>query len=140
MDITGKIIFCSEPRSGQSNRTGNPWKSQDFVIEWYEGNYPRHCSFTVFGEDRLNQFNLQIGQEYTVSVDVDAHEYNGRWFNDIRAWRVMPPQAAPVAGQQPTAPVEAPAAAAPVMPAAEVPAPTAPAPSPEQAPEDDLPF
>lgn len=130
MELTGKIIFASEPRSGISNRTGSAWKSQDFVIEWIENNFPRHCSFTVFGEDRLNQFNIQVGQEYTVSFDIDAHEYQGRWFNDIRAWRVMPPQAAPAAAP-------APQAVAPA-PQAEVPAPTAPA--PEDNPEEDLPF
>lgn len=137
MDITGKIIYCFEPRSGQSTRTGNPWKSQDFVIEWYDGNYHRHCCFNVFGEENLKKFNIQQGQEYTVSVDVDAHVYNGRWFNDIRARNVVPPADAP-ANQEETASASAPAT--PVMPAAEVPAPTAPAPSPEQAPEDDLPF
>lgn len=127
MDITGKIIAALEPRSGVSQRTGQNWKSQEFVIEWYENQYPRHCAFTVFGEDRLGQFNLQIGQEYTVSLDLDAHEYNGRWFNDVHAWRVGSPA-------QPQ--TVAPAATTPA-PAANVAAPT------PAAPEDntnDLPF
>ncbi len=100
MDITGKIIFVGEPRSGTSKTSGNPWKTQDFVIETHE-QYPRKCVFTVFGEDRLKQFNLQMGGEYTVSFDIDAHEYNGRWFNDIRAWRAVP-AAAPVPPVPPT--------------------------------------
>lgn len=133
MELTGKIIHASEPRGGVSQRTGNAWKSQDFVIEWYENNFPRHCIFTVFGEERLAQFNIQLNQEYTVSFDIDAHEYNGRWFNDIRAWRVAPPQAVATPAPQAAA---APAPSAP----AEVPAPTAPAPTIEQAPEDNLPF
>ena len=33
MDLTGKIIAILEPRGGVSNRTGNSWKSQEFVIE-----------------------------------------------------------------------------------------------------------
>jgi hypothetical protein len=54
--------------------------------------------FEVFGEDRIKKFNVQQGQEVTVSFDIDAHEYNGRWFNEVRAWDVRP------AGQpQPTA-------------------------------------
>ena len=138
MEITGKIIHASEPRGGVSQRTGNTWKSQDFVIEWYENNFPRHCIFTVFGEDRLNQFNIQLNQEYTVSFDIDAHESNGRWFNDIRAWRVAPPQAAAPAAVAAPAPQAVGTPAQPVAP--EVPAPTAPAPSFEQAPEDNLPF
>ena len=25
-----------------------------------------------------------------VSFEIDAHEYNGRWFNEVRAWDVRP--------------------------------------------------
>lgn len=114
MDISGKIIFASVPREGVAQRSGTNWKAQDFVIETHD-QYPKKCCFTVFGEDRLKQFNIQIGEELTVSLDIDAHEYNGRWFNDIRAWRVQrgvvaPDQsasAAPAAvpGAQPVSPV-----------------------------------
>lgn len=87
MEITGKIIAVLDARSGISARTGNPWKSQEFVIETQE-QYPRRCIFRVFGEDRLNAMNIQMGETLTVSFDIDAHEYNGRWFNDISAWKV----------------------------------------------------
>lgn len=126
MDITGKIIAALQPRSGTSSRTGNTWMSQEFVIETHD-QYPRKCVFTVFGEDRLKEMNIQVGAEMTVSFDIDAHEYNGRWFNDIRAWRAVPAvQAAP-----------APAPAAPM--ATDIPAPAASA-APVGEPEDDLPF
>ena len=111
MDITGKIIFVSEQRSGVSKSSGNPWVTQDFVIETHD-QYPRKCVFTVFGEDRLKQFNMQLNGEYTVSFDIDAHEYNGRWFNDIRAWRVVPAVAGAAAAVPPVPPV----APAPQMP------------------------
>ena len=88
MDIQGKIIFAAEPRTGTSARTGQQWKSQDFVIETHD-TYPRKCMFSVFGEDKLQQFNIKIGDELTVSFDIDAHEYQGRWFNSIRAWKVL---------------------------------------------------
>ena len=87
MDITGRIIAVMEKRSGQSQRSGNAWASQDYVIETLE-QYPRRCVFNVFGEDKINEYNLQIGSEVTVSFDINAREYNGRWYNDIRAWRV----------------------------------------------------
>lgn len=98
MEISGKIIWASEPRSGVSQRTGTTWKTQDFVIETHE-QYPKRCVFGVFGEDRLKEFNINVGDELTVSFDIDAHEYQGRWFNNLRAWRVqrgVAPQVAPV--------------------------------------------
>lgn len=101
MDITGKIIFASEPTSGTSKTTGNPWMRQDFVIETHE-QYPKKCVFTVLGKERLEQMNLQLNGEYTVSFDIDAHEYNGRWYNDIRAWRAVPAQTPGVAASAQT--------------------------------------
>lgn len=135
MDISGKIIQALEPRGGVSQRTGNHWKSQEFVIETHE-QYPKHCVFRVFGEDRLRDFNIQVGEELTVSFDIDAHEYQGRWFNDVSAWRVQR-GAVPAAAPAQPAPVATTASvAAPAMPVA----PTAPVPTSEQGTTDDLPF
>lgn len=85
MDIQGKIIVALPERSGVSAR--GEWKSQSFVVETHDA-YPRKMVFDVFGADRLARFNIQVGQEVTVSFDIDAHEYNGRWFNNIRAYDV----------------------------------------------------
>lgn len=38
----------------------------------------------VFGEDRIKQFNLQVNDEVRVRFHIEAHEYNGRWFNEVR--------------------------------------------------------
>lgn len=126
MEFTGRIIKALEPRSGVSRTTGNPWKMQDFVIEETVGQYPKRMVFNVFGEENLNRFNIQEGQELTVSFDVNAREYNGRWYNDIRAWNVVPaaaaaPAAAPAAqfAPAPAQPAASPAPAPAAQPAAQ---------------------
>ncbi len=111
MDIQGKIIVAAEPRTGVSARTSQPWKSQDFVIETHD-TYPKKCCFNVWGEDKLQQFNLKVGDEVTVSCDVDAHEYNGRWYNSIRAWRVVHGAAPAAAAPEPATPEADPLGAA----------------------------
>ena len=89
MVLTGTIIAVLPAQSGVSQRTGNPWMSQDYVIE-VPGQYPRKCTFRIFGEDRIKQFNIQSGeQNVTVQFDIDAHEYNGRWFNEVMAYNVI---------------------------------------------------
>lgn len=101
MEITGKIIVVLPAEEGVSKRTGNAWKSQNFVIETND-QYPRKCCFRVFGDEKLKQFNIQQGEIMTVSFDIDAHEYNGRWYNDIRAWQInrnVQPMAAPQPAQ-----------------------------------------
>lgn len=86
MEITGKIIAVLPERGGIS-KTGNEWKTQEYVIETHE-QYPKKVCFNVFGTDKIAQFNIQVGDEMTVSFDINAREYNGRWYNDIRAWKV----------------------------------------------------
>ena len=93
MELSGKVIAVLGPRGGVS-KTGNAWKVQEYVIETHD-QYPRKMCFDVFGEDKINQFNIQIGEELTVHFDIDAREWQGRWFNSIRAWKVDRAQAGP---------------------------------------------
>ena len=44
--------------------------------------------FEVFGADKIDQFNIQMGEELTVSFDIDSNQWQDRWFNRIRAWKV----------------------------------------------------
>ena len=85
MEIQGKVIAVLPERSGVSAR--GEWKSQTYVIETQE-QYPKKMAFDVFGADRLAQFNIRSGEVINVSFDIDAHEYQGRYFNQIRAWNV----------------------------------------------------
>lgn len=101
MELAGRVIAVLEPKGGTS-RNGNEWKVQEYVIETHD-QYPRRMCFDVFGDDKIKQFNIQVGEELNVSFDIDAREWQGRWFNSIRAWKVervgatsqMPPVEAP---------------------------------------------
>ncbi len=86
MELAGKVIAVLPPKSGTS-RNGNEWTVQEYVIETHD-QYPRRMCFDVFGADKIQQFNIQVGEELNVSFDIDAREWQGRWFNSIRAWKV----------------------------------------------------
>lgn len=88
MELTGRIIAVLEAKSGTSSKTDNPWMMQGYVIE-VPGQYPRRFAFTVFGEDKIKQLNIQNGEDLTIQFDIDAREYNGRWYNDFRAYNVI---------------------------------------------------
>ena len=96
MEMTGVVIAVLPERSGTSQR--GEWKSQSFVIETQE-QYPKHLCFEVFGADRIAQFNIKGGEKITVQFDIDARQYQDRWFNSIKAWNVIRPgQQAPFQG------------------------------------------
>ena len=136
MELQGKVIAVQPERSGVS-KAGNEWKSQEYVIETHD-QYPRKMAFVVFGAERISRFNIQVGQEVTVSFDINAREYQGRWYNAIRAFDVRLVDPATVGAAQAgivpgavfgAAPAPQPAAAR--QPAAR---------APEADPVNDLPF
>lgn len=87
MELQGKIIQVGLVTSGKAEKSGNTWHKQEAVLE-VPGKYPKRMAFTIFGEDRIKQFNLFAGMECIVQFDIDAHEYQGRWFNSINAYNV----------------------------------------------------
>lgn len=132
IEVEGVIIKEYAAKEGVSNRTGNAWKSQEFVIQTKD-QYPRTCVFRVFGADKLEQFNIHQGDNVRVWLDINARPWQDRYFNDISAFRVDHIDAAASAAPA--------AASAPVAGAA--PAAGTPAADPFAASasgEDDLPF
>ena len=86
LEITATIYKEFEPREGVSQASGRPWKMVDYVAEWYEGMDLHRVLFTVSdGENgRIAWFNLQAGKKYHLRLDVNANEYNDRWYNKFR--------------------------------------------------------
>jgi len=103
MNIKGKILQCLPIRQGTS--ANGEWQSQDYVLE-YGDDFKRKMVFTIFGKDKIERANVVVGDEATVYFDIDAREYQGKWYNSIKAWKVerdaVPQQqAAPQQYQQP---------------------------------------
>lgn len=115
MELIGKIIQVLPERSGTSARTGSEWRMGSYVLETTTDRFPRKMMFEVFGSDKIQQFNIQVGEMVRVSFDIDAREYQGRWYNSIRAWNVDRNLADPMAqmpmGAPDTTPFAAPSAA-----------------------------
>ena len=87
MELEGKISVVMPAASGVSQSTGNQWMSQEYVMAYYwfpNQTNPSYIVMRVFGEDRIKQFNLQPNDEVRVRFHIEAHEYNGRWFNETR--------------------------------------------------------
>lgn len=91
--LTGRIAKVFPANSGVSQRTGNKWISQEYLLEffsWSGARYPDRVVFRIFGEDRIKQFNIQEMEEnVTVVLRIDAHESDGRWYNEVSATNVL---------------------------------------------------
>ena len=90
MEVTGILVKQIAIREGVSKSNGNPWKIAEYLVE-IPGQYPRHIVFRVSDGQvgRIARFDSLVGKTVTVSFDIDAREYEGRWFNEINAWGIL---------------------------------------------------
>jgi len=120
LELEGRIARKFEKQSGQSAR--GPWMKQDFILEFQDGSYTSEVCFTSFGNDKVAELDrYQIGDEVKVSFNIRAREFNGRWYNDVRVWRISPAgqPMQPAQPVQPEQPLQAPAPSLDDMPAEE---------------------
>ncbi|HQO32786.1 MAG TPA: DUF3127 domain-containing protein [Chitinophagales bacterium] len=124
MEVSGKIFKVLPLVTGEG-RNGK-WQKQELVLEMDSGKYPKKVLVSVWG-DLVTNNTFQEGSDISLEVDIESREYNGRWYTDVKAWRV---NRANGGGNRPA---QAPSYndAPPAHSASDAPAPTI---------EDDLPF
>ena len=84
MNIKGKIVQIVDEQSGESAK--GPWRKQEYILET-DGQYPKQICFMVWN-DKIDEFAIRENESVDVSIDLESREYNGRWYTDVRAWKV----------------------------------------------------
>jgi hypothetical protein len=84
MQITAKIIQLLPLQTG-TGKNGE-WKKQDVIVET-EGQYPKKICLSVWG-DKIKEEILQTGQKFHFSVEIESQEYNGKWYTNVKAWKI----------------------------------------------------
>lgn len=84
MELKGKIIHILPLQTGEGKN--GPWQKQDYVLETLD-TYPKKVCFNLWG-DKVNQFAIKQDEMLTVHFDVESREFNGKWYTDVKAWRI----------------------------------------------------
>lgn len=84
MDISGKIVQFLPVQTGQGKN--GTWKKQEFILETGD-TYPKKICIAVWG-DKIDMSSFKTGDMVDVSFDVESREYNGRWYTDVKAWKI----------------------------------------------------
>lgn len=93
MELEGRIARKLNVQTGTSAR--GAWAKQEFIFEYQEGNFPSQVCMNVWGDDKVKELDkYQVGDKVKVSFNLSSREYNGRWYTDVRAWRIEPAGAA----------------------------------------------
>lgn len=89
--FTGKIIAVGQVQMGTS-QNGTKWSSCEYTIEELNEQYPSRAVIQVYGSDKLQRFNIQLGEIITAHIGLKARQSKeGRWFNQLDCWKVERP-------------------------------------------------
>lgn len=92
MELEGRIARKLNVQTGTSAR--GAWAKQEFILEYQEGNFPSQVCMNVWGDDKVKELDkYQVGDRVRISFNLSSREYNGRWYTDVRAWRIEPANA-----------------------------------------------
>ena len=90
MEFQGRIAKVLPMRQGTSTRTGNEWYAQPFVFEYFENPTDRWSDkvlLSIMGE-RIREADLHEGDEVIVGFGPNTREWNGKYFNDVRCYKL----------------------------------------------------
>jgi hypothetical protein len=111
LELTGKIVQLLDLQSGTSAR--GDWKKQEFILETEE-QYPRKICISLWGDRISDITGIQLSKDIiTVSIAIESREFNGRWYTDVRGWKIQrgmgtQTSSSPSGIQQPSSPKEQP--------------------------------
>jgi len=86
MEIKGKVLEKFGVESG-TNANGKQWKKQNILIETIE-TYPKKVYISFMGDKIDELSNVYPGATVEVYVNVESREFNGKWYTDIKGWKL----------------------------------------------------
>ena len=84
MQLIGKLVQVLPIQTG-TGRNGE-WKKQDIIVET-DGQYPKKVCVSIWG-DRINEQQLVVGNNLKLEFDIESKEFSGRWYTELKAWRI----------------------------------------------------
>ncbi len=86
MQLTAKLTAILPEQTG-TGKNGQ-WKKQDIIVET-DGQYPKKVCISLWG-DKFDRNILRVGNRLTVSFDIESREFNGKWYTNVKGWKVEP--------------------------------------------------
>lgn len=85
MEFEGVVWRVLPQIKGTSAR--GEWVKQEVVFE-LPSEFNRKICVGFWGDRAQEAATLKSGETITVSANVESREYNGRWYTEVRAWRI----------------------------------------------------
>jgi hypothetical protein len=85
LEVTGRLIQILPEQTGTGKN--GLWKKQDIIIETNE-QFPKKISLSLWGDKVDQAQGYQVGQVLKVLASVESREYNGKWYTDVKPFRI----------------------------------------------------
>ncbi len=80
---TGKIVSLLDQRFGKT-KAGKDFETREYLLEVDGGTqYVHSVKFSMSSFDGPIQNPISVGDTVKVGLRIIAHQFNGRWFNDV---------------------------------------------------------
>lgn len=80
---TGKIVSLLDQRFGKT-KSGKDFETREYLLEVDGGTqYVHSVKFSMSSFDGPIQNPISVGDTVKVGLKIIAHQFNGRWFNDV---------------------------------------------------------
>lgn len=100
MQLSAKLIQLLPLQTGTGKN--GIWKKQDIILET-DGQYPKKICISIWG-DKIDERQLQLGNSLKIDFDIESREFNGKWYTDVKAWKIEVAGTNPVISQNIPAP------------------------------------
>jgi Domain of unknown function (DUF3127) len=85
LEISGKLITLLPVETGQGKN--GQWTKQPFIIETEE-QYPKKVCVSAWNDNAKTIQGIKPFSTIKVAISIESREYNGRWYTDLRSWKV----------------------------------------------------
>lgn len=86
LELTCKLKQLLQEQTG--NGKNGPWVKQDFLVETL-GEYPKTICMSAWGDQVKSIQGINPGAIIKTSIRIESREYNGRWYTDVRPWKIQ---------------------------------------------------
>ncbi len=86
MQFTGNIekVFDKTEIKGKDDKS---LPKREFLLTIENGDFPKSICIEVWN-DKVSDPNIVEGSQVSVECNIQAREFGGRYFNNIRAWKI----------------------------------------------------
>ena len=98
MEFEAIVVKLLDQVKGTSAR--GEWTKQEVILE-QPGEFNRKVCVSFWGDKAQDAAALKEGERVSVAVNLESREFNGRWYTEVRAWKLTRAAAQPAAAAMP---------------------------------------